>query len=268
MDRKNGRNMAGPYNFRPSAARRMFSSMFHPPSVHTHAPYRFSPLSRPQFVCINAQPRDRSTPPGNEEAEKPGKFRSAGKRCVPRRKGARIFATPLSRRVYFLPLPPGFYGRHDCPPTARRGDKGEGNGFSTGREIVSRRNRASAVNFFTRSLLVSAPRRGFKESGRFVSSPRPSFSFSYRWRDDYFRGATVNGREGMKQPVTRSKVNSKHVNDFQEGSPALRAHVPPSIRNSRDHRFEERSLSAAPRRGLRDFPRNLCSLEPSRWASN
>lgn len=171
MDRKNGRNMAGPYNFRPSAARRMFSSMFHPPSVHTHAPYRFSPLSRPQFVCINAQPRDRSTPPGNEEAEKPGKFRSAGKRCVPRRKGARIFATPLSRRVYFLPLPPGFYGRHDCPPTVRRGDKGEGNGFSTGREIVSRRNRASAVNFFTRSLLVSAPRRGFKESGRFVSSP-------------------------------------------------------------------------------------------------
>lgn len=265
--------MAGPYNFRPSAARRMFSSMFHPPSVHTHAPYRFSPLSRPQFVCINAQPRDRSTPPGNEEAEKPGKFRSAGKRCVPRRKGAKGVAREFSRHRYLdacisFPFPLVFMDGTTVPQRREGADKGEGNGFSTGREIVSRRNRASAVNFFTRSLLVSAPRRGFKESGRFVSSPRPSFSFSYRWRDDYFRGATVNGREGMKQPVTRSKVNSKHVNDFQEGSPALRAHVPPSIRNSRDHRFEERSLSAAPRRGLRDFPRNLCSLEPSRWASN
>lgn len=156
MDRKNGRNMAGPwrrpYNFRPSAPRRMFSSMFHPLPLYTHAPYtRFSPLPRPQFVCINAQPRDRSTPPGNEEAEKPGKFHSAGKRRVPRREGRANFRdTAISTRVFPSPSP-GFYG---LSPTTRRAIfKRRGN-----------RIRASAVNFFTRSLLVSAPRRGFKES--------------------------------------------------------------------------------------------------------
>lgn len=104
---------------------------------------------------------------------------------------------------------------------------------TTRRAIFKRRGnriRASAVNFFTRSLLVSAPRRGFKESAMVDSfllfvPPSPS----YRRRDDYFRGATVN-----EAAVTRSKVNPKHVNDFQEGC----VHTSlPSIRNSRDHRF-------------------------------
>lgn len=98
---------------------------FTPLPLYTHAPYtRFSPLPRPQFVCINAQPRDRSTPPGNEEAEKPGKFHSAGKRRVPRREGRANFRdTAISTRVFPSPSP-GFYGRHDCPQRreGRRGD--------------------------------------------------------------------------------------------------------------------------------------------------
>lgn len=128
LDRKNGRNMAGPrrrpYNFRPSAARRMFSSMFHPP-LYTHAPYtRFLTLSRPQFVCINAQPRDRSTPSGNgKEAEKPGEIPLRGRGCR-----ARIFDACISSPSWFL-----WTAR--LSPTARRAKRR----LSTGREIVSRR---------------------------------------------------------------------------------------------------------------------------------
>lgn len=64
------RNMARPwrrpYNFRLSAARRISRQRFtsspslSTPSDTTHA--RVLTLSRPQFVCINAQPGDRSTP--------------------------------------------------------------------------------------------------------------------------------------------------------------------------------------------------------------
>lgn len=137
-------------------------------------------------------------------------------------RGGRIFATPLSRRVYFLPRPLVFMDGTTVP----NDEKGEEGIFKR----RGNRIRASAVNFFMRSLLVSAPRRGFKESAMVDSfllfvPPSPS----YRRRDDYFRGATVN-----EAAVTRSKVNPKHVNDFQEGC----VHTSlPSIRNSRDHRF-------------------------------
>lgn len=161
MDRKNGRNMAGPYNFRPSAARRMFSSMFHPPSVHTHAPYRFSPLSRPQFVCINAQPRDRSTPPGNEEAEKPGKFRSAGKRCVPRRKGAKGVAREFSRHRYLdacisFPFPLVFMDGTTVPQRREGEIRGRGMDFQLA-EKSYRGGTARALLIFLRGRYSSAP---------------------------------------------------------------------------------------------------------------
>lgn len=153
--------MAGPYNFRPSAARRMFSSMFHPPSVHTHAPYRFSPLSRPQFVCINAQPRDRSTPPGNEEAEKPGKFRSAGKRCVPRRKGAKGVAREFSRHRYLdacisFPFPLVFMDGTTVPQRREGEIRGRGMDFQLA-EKSYRGGTARALLIFLRGRYSSAP---------------------------------------------------------------------------------------------------------------
>lgn len=55
----------------------------------------------------------------------------------------------------------------------------------------------------------------------------------------------MNGR-GMKELVTRSKVNSKHVNDFQESSPAACPPPPidpkfagPSIRATEESRLSE-----------------------------
>lgn len=227
MDRKNGRNMAGPwrrpYNFRPSAPRRMFSSMFHPLPLYTHAPYtRFSPLPRPQFVCINAQPRDRSTPPGNEEAEKPGKFHSAGKRRVPRREGRANFRdTAISTRVFPSPSP-GFYGRHDCP------QRREGR-FSSGGEIVS----ARALLIFLR--------------GRYSSVPLEEALKRARWSTRFFSSSpfSVLSAEGRLFPWRDRERSSRHA---IKGQPETRERFPgrrpccvhtslPSIRNSRDHRF-------------------------------
>lgn len=147
-DRKNGRNMAGPrrrpYNFRPSAARRMFSSMFHPP-LYTHAPYtRFSPfLDRSLSALTLSHATVRRRRGAEKKRKSRGKFHSADG-GVAREFSTRVFPPPL-----------GFYGRHDCPQPrgGRRGDfRPAGKSYR------------GAVNFFTRSLLVPAPRRGFKES--------------------------------------------------------------------------------------------------------
>lgn len=119
-----------------------FSSMFHPPSAHT---LRSLTLSRPQFVCINAQPRD--TVRRRNESGRSGKSRgNSTRRCVPSSKGWWEF----SRQRYLAPFSPStrlfsfsssaFYG---------------GETTTNSEDIVSNR----AVNFFTRSLLVSGPRR-------------------------------------------------------------------------------------------------------------
>lgn len=157
MDRKNGRNMAGPYNFRPSAARRMFSSMFHPPSVHTHAPYRFSPLSRPQFVCINAQPRDRSTPPGNEEAGKAGEIPLRGEALRSTSKGCANFRdTAISTRVFPSPSP-WFLWTARLSPNGEKGQiRGRGMDFQPA-EKSYRGGTARALLIFLRGRYSSAP---------------------------------------------------------------------------------------------------------------
>lgn len=91
-----------------------FSSMFHPPSAHT---LRSLTLSRPQFVCINAQPRD--TVRRRNESGRSGKSRgnSTLRSIVERVVG--IFATTLSRPLFpldaliFFFLPRFLWGRDD-----------------------------------------------------------------------------------------------------------------------------------------------------------
>lgn len=218
--------MAGPrrrpYNFRLSAARRMFSSMFHPP-LYTHAPYtRFSPFldrSLSALTLSHATVRRRR---GTEKKRKSrGKFHSADG-GVAREFSTRVFPPPL-----------GFYGRHDCPQPrgGRRGDfRPAGKSYR------------GAVNFFTRSLLVAAPRRGFKES------LRPSFSVVsveglFPWRDRE-RARNEGARHAIKgQLETRERFPGKQ--------PCC---VPPSPHRSEIRgTIDSRNRGEQALRGLRDF---------------
>lgn len=138
--------MAGPwrrpYNFRPSAPRRMFSSMFHPPpTVHTLR----TPVSHPFLGrSLSALTLSHATVRRRRATKK----RKSRGNSTPREsvafhaeRGGRIFATPLSRRVYFLPRPLVFMDGTTVP----NDEKGGGEIVSARALLIFLRGRYSSV---------------------------------------------------------------------------------------------------------------------------